>query len=127
MIVTSVHPLQVIDEPIPEAEHDFSVDLIVTCVIGIIGQRGGHQGAGVADDHAGQPNPSSSRSSGRHVRRTALPGGEPSRRPGLALDRAKVAAHVIEHRWHMGEIVRVAPRLAPEDRKGARTETWYPF
>src|SRR5689334_25182688 len=27
--VTTVHPLQVIDEPIPETEHDFSVDLIV--------------------------------------------------------------------------------------------------
>ena len=30
MIVTTVHPLQVIDEPMPETEHDFSVDLIVT-------------------------------------------------------------------------------------------------
>jgi 5-formyltetrahydrofolate cyclo-ligase len=30
VIVTTVHPLQVIDEPVPETEHDFSVDLIVT-------------------------------------------------------------------------------------------------
>src|ERR1700728_3318661 len=30
VIVTTVHPLQVLDEPIPEAEHDFSVDLIAT-------------------------------------------------------------------------------------------------
>jgi len=30
VIVTTVHPLQVIDEPLPETEHDFSVDLIVT-------------------------------------------------------------------------------------------------
>ena len=30
VIVTTVHPLQVIDEPIPETEYDFSVDLIVT-------------------------------------------------------------------------------------------------
>ena len=30
VIVTTVHPLQLIDEPIPETEHDFSVDLIVT-------------------------------------------------------------------------------------------------
>jgi 5-formyltetrahydrofolate cyclo-ligase len=30
VIVTTVHPLQVVDEPIPEAGHDFSVDLIVT-------------------------------------------------------------------------------------------------
>jgi 5-formyltetrahydrofolate cyclo-ligase len=30
VIVTTVHPLQVIDEAIPETEHDFSVDLIVT-------------------------------------------------------------------------------------------------
>lgn len=29
-IVTTVHPLQVIDEDIPETSHDFSVDLIVT-------------------------------------------------------------------------------------------------
>jgi 5-formyltetrahydrofolate cyclo-ligase len=30
VIVTTVHPLQVINEPMPETEHDFSVDLIVT-------------------------------------------------------------------------------------------------
>jgi 5-formyltetrahydrofolate cyclo-ligase len=30
VIVTTVHPLQVIDEPIPETEYDFSVDWIVT-------------------------------------------------------------------------------------------------
>jgi 5-formyltetrahydrofolate cyclo-ligase len=30
VIVTTVHPLQVIDEAMPETEHDFSVDLIVT-------------------------------------------------------------------------------------------------
>jgi 5-formyltetrahydrofolate cyclo-ligase len=30
LIVTTVHPLQVLDEPMPETEHDFSVDLIVT-------------------------------------------------------------------------------------------------
>ena len=30
VIATTVHPLQVIDEPVPETEHDFSVDLIVT-------------------------------------------------------------------------------------------------
>ncbi|MFD7368881.1 5-formyltetrahydrofolate cyclo-ligase [Nocardiopsis alba] len=30
LIVTTVHELQVLDEPIPEAEHDVSVDLIVT-------------------------------------------------------------------------------------------------
>jgi 5-formyltetrahydrofolate cyclo-ligase len=30
LIVTTVHPLQVLDEPIPEAGHDFSVDVIVT-------------------------------------------------------------------------------------------------
>jgi 5-formyltetrahydrofolate cyclo-ligase len=29
-IVTTVHPLQVIDEELPEAEYDFTVDLIVT-------------------------------------------------------------------------------------------------
>jgi 5-formyltetrahydrofolate cyclo-ligase len=30
VIVTTVHPLQVIRDAIPETEHDFSVDLIVT-------------------------------------------------------------------------------------------------
>jgi 5-formyltetrahydrofolate cyclo-ligase len=30
VIVTTVHPMQVLDEPLPETEHDFSVDLIVT-------------------------------------------------------------------------------------------------
>ena len=30
VIVTTVHPIQVVDEPLPETEHDFSVDLIVT-------------------------------------------------------------------------------------------------
>ena len=30
VIATTVHALQVVDEPIPETEHDFSVDLIVT-------------------------------------------------------------------------------------------------
>jgi 5-formyltetrahydrofolate cyclo-ligase len=30
LIVTTVHPLQVLGEPIPEVGHDFSVDLIVT-------------------------------------------------------------------------------------------------
>jgi 5-formyltetrahydrofolate cyclo-ligase len=30
VIVTTVHPLQVIDDAMPETEHDFSVDLIVT-------------------------------------------------------------------------------------------------
>jgi len=30
VIVTTVHPLQILDEPIPQASHDFSVDLIVT-------------------------------------------------------------------------------------------------
>jgi len=30
VIVTTVHPLQVVDEELPETEHDFSVDLVVT-------------------------------------------------------------------------------------------------
>ncbi|WP_084964161.1 5-formyltetrahydrofolate cyclo-ligase [Thermoactinospora rubra] len=30
VIVTTVHSLQVLDEPLPEAEHDFRVDMIVT-------------------------------------------------------------------------------------------------
>ncbi len=30
VIVTTVHPLQILDEDLPETEHDFSLDLIVT-------------------------------------------------------------------------------------------------
>jgi 5-formyltetrahydrofolate cyclo-ligase len=30
VIVTTVNPMQVVDEPLPETKHDFSVDLIVT-------------------------------------------------------------------------------------------------
>jgi 5-formyltetrahydrofolate cyclo-ligase len=30
LLVTTVHQLQVLDEPLPESQHDFSVDLIVT-------------------------------------------------------------------------------------------------
>ena len=30
LVVTTVHPLQVLDEPLPETRHDFRVDLIVT-------------------------------------------------------------------------------------------------
>jgi 5-formyltetrahydrofolate cyclo-ligase len=30
VIVTTVHPLQVVDEALPETKHDFSVDLIIT-------------------------------------------------------------------------------------------------
>jgi 5-formyltetrahydrofolate cyclo-ligase len=30
IIITTVHPLQVLDEDLPETDHDFSVDLIVT-------------------------------------------------------------------------------------------------
>ena len=30
LLVTTVHPLQVLDEPLPESEHDFRVDAIVT-------------------------------------------------------------------------------------------------
>lgn len=42
-------------------------------VVGIIGQRGGDQRAGVADDHAGRPNPSSSSSSDRAATSGVLP------------------------------------------------------
>ena len=30
VLATTVHPLQVVDEPLPESIHDFRVDLIVT-------------------------------------------------------------------------------------------------
>jgi 5-formyltetrahydrofolate cyclo-ligase len=30
VLATTVHPLQVVDEPLPEVEHDFRVHLIVT-------------------------------------------------------------------------------------------------
>jgi 5-formyltetrahydrofolate cyclo-ligase len=30
LLVTTVHPLQVLDDPLPETDHDFRVDVIVT-------------------------------------------------------------------------------------------------
>jgi 5-formyltetrahydrofolate cyclo-ligase len=30
VLATTVHPLQVLDEELPETEHDFRVDLVVT-------------------------------------------------------------------------------------------------
>jgi 5-formyltetrahydrofolate cyclo-ligase len=47
LIVTTVHSLQLIDEPIPAAEHDVSVDLVVT-PDGIVECPPGRRPAGIA-------------------------------------------------------------------------------
>jgi 5-formyltetrahydrofolate cyclo-ligase len=49
-IVTTVHPLQLVDEELPETEHDFRVDLIVTPE-GVIRTAGGKRPPGILWDH----------------------------------------------------------------------------
>ena len=49
-IVTTVHPLQLLDEDLPETEHDFRVDLIVTPGE-VIRTPGGNRPPGVLWDH----------------------------------------------------------------------------
>jgi 5-formyltetrahydrofolate cyclo-ligase len=49
-IVTTVHPLQLVDEELPETEHDFRVDLIVT-PDEVIRTAGGNRPPGVLWDH----------------------------------------------------------------------------
>jgi 5-formyltetrahydrofolate cyclo-ligase len=46
-IATTVHSLQVLNEPLPEAEHDFSLDVIVTPDEIIICPRPGHRPTGL--------------------------------------------------------------------------------
>jgi 5-formyltetrahydrofolate cyclo-ligase len=53
IIATTVHDLQVLDEPLPETEHDFSVDLIAT-PIDVISCSGRRRPAGVYWDHLSQ-------------------------------------------------------------------------
>jgi 5-formyltetrahydrofolate cyclo-ligase len=50
MIVTTVHPLQVIDGPLPETAHDFRVDAVITPEA-VIACAGGHRPSGVLWDH----------------------------------------------------------------------------
>jgi 5-formyltetrahydrofolate cyclo-ligase len=52
MIVTTVHPLQIVDGELPETEHDFSVDLIVTSDE-IIECGRGYRPAGLIWEHLG--------------------------------------------------------------------------
>ena len=49
-IVTTVHPLQVLDEELPETEHDFRVDLIVT-PDEVVRTPGGNRPPGILWDH----------------------------------------------------------------------------
>jgi 5-formyltetrahydrofolate cyclo-ligase len=50
VVATTVHPVQVLDEDLPETEHDFRVDLIVT-PDEIIRTAGGHRPLGIIWDH----------------------------------------------------------------------------
>lgn len=50
VIATTVHPIQVLDEALPEAAHDFRVDLVVT-PDEVMRCPGGHRPAGVLWDH----------------------------------------------------------------------------
>jgi 5-formyltetrahydrofolate cyclo-ligase len=49
-IVTTVHPLQLLDEELPETEHDFRVDLIVT-PDEVVRTPGGNRPPGILWDH----------------------------------------------------------------------------
>jgi 5-formyltetrahydrofolate cyclo-ligase len=49
-IVTTVHPLQVLDEELPETEHDFRVDVVVTADE-TIRTGGGNRPPGILWDH----------------------------------------------------------------------------
>jgi 5-formyltetrahydrofolate cyclo-ligase len=49
-IVTTVHPLQLLDEELPETEHDFRVDLIVT-PDEVIRTTGGNRPPGILWEH----------------------------------------------------------------------------
>ena len=49
-IATSVHPLQLVDEELPETEHDFRVDLIVTPGE-VVRTPGGNRPPGILWDH----------------------------------------------------------------------------
>jgi 5-formyltetrahydrofolate cyclo-ligase len=46
VVATTVHPLQLLGEPLPETEHDFSVDLVVT-PDEVIRTPGGHRPTGL--------------------------------------------------------------------------------
>jgi 5-formyltetrahydrofolate cyclo-ligase len=50
VIVTTVHPLQVVDEKLPETEHDFRVDLIATPE-GVVETGAGKRPRGILWDH----------------------------------------------------------------------------
>jgi 5-formyltetrahydrofolate cyclo-ligase len=50
-IVTTVHPLQIVDENLPETDHDFRVDLIVTPDEIIPTHRAGGRPEGIIKDH----------------------------------------------------------------------------
>jgi 5-formyltetrahydrofolate cyclo-ligase len=50
IIATTVHPLQVLDEHLPETEHDFRVDLIVT-PDGVVRTHGGRRPSGILWRH----------------------------------------------------------------------------
>jgi 5-formyltetrahydrofolate cyclo-ligase len=49
-IVTTVHPLQVLDEELPETEHDFRVDVVVT-PDEVVETRAGKRSPGILWDH----------------------------------------------------------------------------
>jgi 5-formyltetrahydrofolate cyclo-ligase len=50
VVATTVHPIQVVDEDLPEAEHDFRVDLVVT-PDDVVRCPGGHRPARVLWEH----------------------------------------------------------------------------
>lgn len=51
VIATTVHPLQVLDEELPETEHDFRVDLVVTPGEVVLRPGKPHRPSGILWDH----------------------------------------------------------------------------
>jgi 5-formyltetrahydrofolate cyclo-ligase len=51
VILTTVHPLQIVDEDLPETDHDFRIDFIVTPSEIISTHRNGGRPKGIIRDH----------------------------------------------------------------------------
>ncbi len=55
VILTTVHPLQVIEQDLPETDHDFRIDFIVTPEEIIETHREGGRPKGIIRDHLTDP------------------------------------------------------------------------
>ena len=51
VVLTTVHPLQIVDEDLPETDHDFRIDFIITPIEIIPTCRNGGRPKGIIRDH----------------------------------------------------------------------------